>query len=135
MSLARTIVLIFGAVYVLIGVLGFIPGIAQEGTATGQPSTTALLLGIFPINLLHNVVHLVLGAALLYGATSTAAAIAMARGVGVVLLLVGVLGIFVPDTFGLMPIGGADIFLHLGTALVLLVVGFALPADDRARAT
>ena len=134
MSMHRLIVLVFGVVYVLIGILGFIPGVTTEGGEfANQPSATGAILGIFPINLLHNVVHLVLGLALLYGATSTANAINMARGVGVVLLLVGVLGFFVPDTFNLMPIGGPDIFLHLGTALVLLIVGFALPADREAR--
>lgn len=130
MSLPRLIVLVFGVVYVLVGILGFIPGVAPEGEVASAPSATNLLLGIFPINLLHNVVHLVIGAALLYGSTSTANAVNVARGVGIVYLLVGLLGFFVPDTFGLMPIGGADIGLHLASAAVLLIVGFVLPATD-----
>jgi hypothetical protein len=53
--------------------------------------------------------------------------------VGVVYLLVGAVGFFSPDTFGLMPIGGADIFLHLASAAVLLYIGFMAPeADARA---
>ena len=133
MSIHRLIVLVFGVVYVLVGILGFIPGITTEGgDFPNQASATGAILGIFPINLLHNVVHLVIGLALLYGSTSTANAINIARGVGIVLLLVGLLGFISPDTFGLMPIGGNDIWLHLATAAVLLIVGFALPADREA---
>jgi hypothetical protein len=125
MSIARTVCLVLGAVYILVGILGFIPGVAEEVAGVDEmESATALLLGIFPINLLHNIVHLVIGAVLLWGATATDAAVLAARGVGVVYLLVGLLGFVAPDTFGLMPIGGNDIWLHLATALVLLVVGF-----------
>ncbi|HEX2142554.1 MAG TPA: DUF4383 domain-containing protein [Candidatus Limnocylindria bacterium] len=125
MSIARTVVLVLGAVYVLVGILGFIPAVAEEVAGVDEmDSATALLLGIFPINVLHNFVHLAIGAVLLWGATSTGAAIMAARGVGIVYLLVGLLGFVAPDTFGLMPIGGNDIWLHLATALILLVIGF-----------
>ena len=99
-----------------------------------MPSAAGNLLGIFPINALHNIVHLVIGAALLYGSTRTATAKMVARVVAVVYLVVGVLGLVAPDTFGLMPIGGADILLHLGTAAILLYIGFMADADDGRRA-
>ncbi len=134
MGLARTVALVLGAVYVVVGILGFIPGITREtNTVQDMESATGLLLGIFPINLLHNVVHLVIGAALLYGSTARDNAIMVSRVVGVVYLLVGLLGFVAPDTFGLMPIGGADIFLHLLTAAVLLYIGFAAPEEGRTR--
>ena len=135
MSLPRLIVLVFGIVYVLVGIIGFIPGISPETQAANMPSATGAVLGIFPINLLHNVVHLLIGAALLYGSNSTANAVNVARGVGIVYLVVGLLGFIAPDTFGLMPIGGADIGLHLASAAVLLIVGFVLPATDDAART
>lgn len=124
MGVARTVVLVLGAIYVVVGIVGFIPGLVTGGPPSGMESADGTLLGIFPVNALHNVVHLAIGAALLYGATSTAAAIAVARAVGVVYILVGLLGFVSADTFGLMPIGGSDILLHLGTGLVLLAVGF-----------
>jgi hypothetical protein len=127
LNLPRLVVLILGAVYVLVGILGFVDGLVTGEAPADMPSADGLLLGIFPINALHNIVHLVIGAALLYGATSTAAAIMVARVVGVTYLVVGVLGFVAPDTFGLMPIGGPDIALHLGTAAVLLAVGFLAP--------
>lgn len=127
MNLPRTVVLVFGAVYVLVGALGFVEAFVTGDAPAGMPSADGQLLGIFPINAIHNIVHLVIGAGLLYGATSTVAAIWAARVVGVVYLVVGVLGFVDPDAFGLMPIGGADIWLHLGTAVVLLAIGFLTP--------
>lgn len=124
MNLARSVALVFGAVYVVVGLAGFLPPLVTGDAPADMPSATGNLLGIFPINALHNIVHLVIGAALLYGSTGTSAARMVARVVGIVYLAVGLLGIVVPDTFGLMPIGGTDILLHLGSAAVLLYIGF-----------
>ncbi|HVM24386.1 MAG TPA: DUF4383 domain-containing protein [Candidatus Limnocylindrales bacterium] len=133
MSLVRIVVLVFGAVYVLVGLMGFLGDPFVTGSDHGNmPSAEGDLLGIFPINALHNVVHLVIGAALLYGATAHDRAVLVARIVGGVYLVVGLLGFVAPDTFGLMPIGGPDIALHLATAAILLGVTFIdRPADAR----
>lgn len=133
MSLARIVVLAFGAVYVLVGILGFLGDpIVTGGAHDDMPSAAGDLLGIFPINAIHNVVHLLIGAALLYGATAHDRAVLVARVVAVTYGLVGLLGFVAPDTFGLMPIGGADIALHLGSAAILLGVTFVdEPADAR----
>src|SRR3712207_3232429 len=125
MTLARTVTLVLGVVYVLVGILGFVPGIVTGDAPPTMPSAEGNLLGIFPVNAIHNVVHLLIGAALLYGATATPAAIMVSRVVGVTYIVVGLLGLVAPDTFGLMPIGGADILLHLATGAVLLYIGFA----------
>ena len=53
----------FGLVYVLIGILGFVPGITVATAIPGQ----GLLLGIFAVNLIHNIAHLLLGAILIAG--------------------------------------------------------------------
>ncbi|HEX2221099.1 MAG TPA: DUF4383 domain-containing protein [Candidatus Limnocylindria bacterium] len=124
MGVARTVVLVLGAIYVVVGIVGFIPGLVTGGPPAGMESAQGNLLGIFPVNALHNIVHLAIGAALLYGATNTSAAISVARIIGVVYVVVGLLGFVAPDTFGLMPIGGADIFLHLATGAILLAIGF-----------
>lgn len=125
MSIVRIVTLVFGAVYVLVGVLGFLGDpIVTGGAHDDMPSADGDLLGIFPINALHNVVHLVIGAALLYGSTAHARAVMVARIVGGVYLVVGLLGFVDPDTFGLMPIGGADIGLHLVSAAILIGVTF-----------
>lgn len=123
MGLARTVAAVFGAVYVLVGVLGFILLPGGEGD----------LLGLFPVNALFNIVHVLLGAILLYGSMSFAAAVQTTRGVGAVLIILGILGFIVPDGFGLVPLGGNDIWLHLATGAILLAVGFM--ATDDATAT
>jgi hypothetical protein len=112
MGLNRTVAAVFGVVYLLVGIYGFI------ATPEGD------LLGLFPVNQIHHIVHMVIGVVLLYGATSTPNAIMTNRAMGVVLAVVGVLGLISSDGFGIMPIGGSDIWLHLGTAAVLLIAGF-----------
>lgn len=127
MGIARIVALGLGAIYVIVGIAGFVPALAPAGMHEGMDSATGALLGIFPINAVHNVVHLAIGAALLYGATATPAALLVSKVVGATYILVGVLGIPFPNGFGLLPLGGADIVLHLGTGAVLLYIGFAAP--------
>jgi hypothetical protein len=114
MGLARTAAAIFGVVYVLVGVVGFF--------------MTSPLFGLFPVSLLHNVAHVVLGAILLWGAMSTPAAITATRVVGAVLLVLGVLG-FVNPLGDTLPLGGNDIWLHLASGVILLGVGFMTAAE------
>jgi hypothetical protein len=130
MSLARAVAAILGIIYVLVGVVGFLPDpLVQASTAA---SATGALLGVFPINLLHNVVHLVIAASLLYASMATATAIMVSRVIGGVYVVVGLLGLVSPNGFGLLPLGGADIFLHLGTGAVLMAVGFMNGGTTRA---
>jgi hypothetical protein len=136
MGMARTVAVVFGAIYVLVGILGFIPPLATGSAPAGMESASGNLLGIFPINAVHNVVHLVIGGALLYGATATATAILVMKIVGGTYILVGLLGVVAPNGFGLLPLGGADILLHLATGAILLGVAFMSPGDvDDVRAT
>ena len=119
MGLARTVAAVFGAVYLLVGILGFVLVSGGEGD----------LFGLFPVNALHNIVHILLGAILLYGSMSFAAAIQTTRGVGAVLVILGILGFIATDGFGLVPLGGNDIWLHLASGAILLATGF-MATDD-----
>lgn len=109
MGLARTVAAVFGAIYLLVGIIGFV--------------LESPLFGLFPVNALHNIVHILLGAILLYGSMSLPAAIQTTRGVGIVLILLGILGFITPNGFGLVPLGGNDIWLHLATGAILLATG------------
>jgi hypothetical protein len=120
MGMARTVAVVFGAIYVLAGLAGFV--IAQDDK----------IFGLFEVNTLHNIVHILLGAILLYGATTTSLAITTTRGVGAVLVLLGILGIPFPDGFDLVPLGGNDIWLHLVTGAILLATGFMGSAETSA---
>ncbi len=106
--MAKTIAMVFGVIYTLVGLAGFIPAL---GGSTSMASNT--LLGIAQINVLHNIVHLVIGiAGLVMGRTADGAS-SFCKIFGVILLLVGILGFVSPNFFGLMPIGGGDIWIHL----------------------
>ena len=106
MGMARTVSAVLGAVYVLLGVAGFV----VDGP----------LLGLFDVNELSSLVHVVIGGFLLYGATSTGTAILVSRRAGIGLIVLGLIGFVAADGLGIMPLGGNDIWLHLSTGAVLL---------------
>lgn len=133
-GLARTVAAVLGVVYLLIGVLGFIPALAPGGAPAGMESASGSLLGIFPINAVHNIVHLAIGAALLYGATGRDAAVMVLKVIGGAYVLFGVLGIVSANGFGLLPLGGNDILLHFGTGGILLAVAFMDKGEERREA-
>ncbi|HEY8739287.1 MAG TPA: DUF4383 domain-containing protein [Candidatus Dormibacteraeota bacterium] len=116
MPLTRLAAGVFGAVYLLVGIVGFV--------VTGLSGNRTLI--IFPISPLHNVVHLAIGAAgLAASATGPALSRTFCQVVGAVLALVAILGIIIGNSLSILPIGGFDIGLHVATALVLLYLGFA----------
>ena len=126
----RLVATIFGAVYLLVGVLGlFVAGGNFAGAEGG------LLLGIFQVNHLHNIAHLAIGAALLFaGLRSTPAAKGVNLTVGAVYLLLGVVGFFLVGTaFNILALNTADHILHLASAIVLLGTGLALDRSTRAQ--
>ncbi len=118
----RLVAVIFGAVYILVGLLGFLVtgGVAFAATEGG------LLLGIFEVNPFHNVAHLVIGVALLAGGLAgVRAAKTVNIVIGVAYLLLGIIGFFLVNTSAnFLALNTADHFLHLVSALVLLGVGF-----------
>jgi hypothetical protein len=128
----RLLGVVFGAVYVLVGLLGFTvtAGVGFIDTSGG------LLLGLFEVNILHNVAHLLIGAALLIaGLSSVPAARSLNTTVGAVYLVLGIIGLFiVGSTFNILAINAADNVLHFASAAVLLAVGLGADKTARARA-
>ncbi|MGG7465121.1 DUF4383 domain-containing protein [Plantibacter sp. YIM 135347] len=126
----RLLATIFGAVYALVGLLGF----AVTGGVQFIATQGGLLLGIFEVNPLHNIAHVLIGAALLIaGVSNVQAAKTVNTVVGAVYLLLGVVGFFiVGSALNILALNTADHFLHLASAVVLLGVGLA--ADKQARA-
>lgn len=139
MSIVRAFALGFGGLYVAIGLLGFVPGVTQPPPA-GAPDLAVsagygYLLGLFPINVLHNLVHLGIGAWGLASACSLTAGRLYARALAVLYGLLAVLGL-VPGlntTFGLIPIFGHDVWLHALSAAVAAYVGFFARVETGAR--
>jgi hypothetical protein len=83
-----------------------------------------MLFGTFPVNLLHNAVHLIFGIWGLMAAKSFAGSVSYAKITGVLYLVLAALGYFDPTGFGMIPMGGADIGLHLVIGAVLTYFGF-----------
>lgn len=119
MSTAQKITVGFGAFYVLIGVLGFIPGITVATAVPGQ----GLLLGIFAVNLIHNVAHLLLGAILIVGGMS-AANVTITNKAMAVIFAVLVVGSFIAPIVEGVAINPPDTLLHLVSALLTGYLGF-----------
>ena len=127
-SLNRMFGIVLGALFLLLGLVGF--------TATGNVGFVAteggLLLGTFEVNPLLNVVYMLLGAGLLIGGVTSVQAAKMANGtVGGILLLMGIIGFFVVDTeFNYLALNTADHVLNLVAGAALL--GVSLAAERRA---
>jgi hypothetical protein len=122
---------IFGAVYLLIGLLGF----AVTGGVGFIATKGGLLLGLFEVNPLHNVAHLLIGAALVIaGLSSIRASRTVNSVIGAVYLLLGIVGLFILDSpANILAINGWDNVLHFASAIILLGVG--LGADKGRVAT
>jgi len=119
----RLIATIFGAVYLLVGLLGFV-----VTSGVGFAATEGANLIIFEVNPLHNVIHLAIGAALLYaGLQGVAMSKTINTAVGAVYLLVGIVGLFLLSSpLNIIALNGPDNVLHLASAVLLLGVGLSM---------
>jgi hypothetical protein len=122
--------LIFGIIYLVVGIAGFVPPLLQapgpEVPSLAIETLSGRLLGLFPVNLVHTLVHLGIGVWGLAAARSFGAAIAYARGLTVIYGVLAIMGL-IPATntlFGLAPLYGHDVWLHAGTALIAAYFGF-----------
>lgn len=105
----------FGIFFVVIGVLGFVPGVTSNGH----------LLGIFHVDKVHNIVHVLSGIVALLCAGSTGGAKAYFKIFGLVYGLVTILGfINGASVLGIFVINMADNILHLLISVIALVLGF-----------
>lgn len=109
---AATATLALGVFYVLIGVLGFVPGVTNNG----------LLLGIFAVNALHNLAHLIIGLVLVWGARSAMLG-AVNRALTVVFALL-VVASFVAPIVEQLPLNPPDTILHLVSMAITGYFGF-----------
>ncbi|MDO8561444.1 MAG: DUF4383 domain-containing protein [bacterium] len=109
---------IFGVVFVAIGVLGFVPGITSDGS----------LLGIFQVDTMHNIIHLITGVLAFWAASGAGKNARLFFQVfGVVYAIVTVVGFMQGDTvLGIIAVNMADNVLHLVIAVGALYVGFGM---------
>ncbi|WP_459645416.1 DUF4383 domain-containing protein [Kineococcus sp. NUM-3379] len=123
-----TIAKAVGAVFLLVGVLGFIPGITTnyDQMQFAGHTSGAMLLGLFAVSVLHNVVHLLFGVAGLVMSRTVAAARSYLMIGGAVYLVLFLYGLLIshdsPANF--VPLNSADNWLHL--VLGLGMIGLSL---------
>jgi hypothetical protein len=122
--------MVVAATFLLVGVLGFVPGITSDYDSmefAGHESG-AQLLGIFGVSILHNIVHLLFGAAGLALARTWEGARAFLLGGGAIYLLLVVYGLLVDrhDEANFVPLDAADNWLHLVLGLGMVGLGLAL---------
>lgn len=114
-SPAQQFALVAGVIYLLIGILGF-------STVTGADDK---LFDVFGINLLHNIVHLAVGAAFLIGSSTRPRAKKVNFVVGILYGIVALLGFANILIVDLLDLNAADNFLHLASAVLSLYFGTA----------
>jgi hypothetical protein len=121
----QSIAALAGVVFLLAGLLGFVPGITTgygRMSFAGE-SSRAQLLGVFQVSILLNLVHLLIGVAGLVLAKTAAGARTFLVGGGAVYLVLWVVGLV--GALGWLPANGADNWLHFAFGAVLVGLGVA----------
>ena len=123
----RTFALIFGVVFLAVGILGFgvVPSLLEHQSGSGM-SVEGHLLGLFHVNALHNIVHLLFGLWGLAASRSASGAVSYFRVVAVIYALLAVMGLIpqTADGFGKVPLEGHNVYLHAGLAVVAAFFGW-----------
>jgi hypothetical protein len=135
---ARLVAMVVAVVFLLVGILGFIPGATTEydGMTFAGHESTAMLLGVFHVSILHNIVHLLFGIVGLAMARTVSGATSFLIGGGVVYLVLWIYGLVIDhdSAANFVPVNGADNWLHLVLAVGMIGAGVALrraPANRR----
>ena len=134
-----TFALILGIVYLGAGILGLIPVALVPPPIDAPPANFTLLygylLGLFPVNLLHSLVNIVVGAWGISAWSGRSSGIMFARGVAILFGVLAVMGMFplLNTTFGMIPVHGNDVWLHGITAVVAAYFGWREPVARHER--
>jgi len=124
-------------VFLLVGVLGFIPGITSnvgQMTFAGHHSES-LLLGAFQVSILHNIVHLLFGVAGIAMARSISGARNYLIGGGAIYLVLWLYGLIVgqESAANFVPVNTADDWLHFILGVAMIALGVLLTRRHTAR--
>lgn len=130
--------MVVAVVFLVVGIAGFIPGLTTnyDGMTFAGHESTAMLLGVFHVSILHNVVHLLFGIVGLMMARTVAGASAFLIGGGVVYAVLWLYGLLIDhdSAANFVPLNAADNWLHLFLAVAMTGLGVALRRAQR-RAT
>jgi hypothetical protein len=131
-DLLVTVARLFAIVFLVVGILGFIPGITTDapGDFAGEESE-AELLGIFSVSILHNLVHLLFGIVGLALARTWEGARTFLIGGGAVYIVLWIVGLIGGGDW--IPVNSADNWLHFVLGVVMLGAGFLLGRETAGR--
>jgi hypothetical protein len=132
-----------GIFFILLGVIGFIPAfvfVPAGGGAYVPPSVVPGLygadygniFGLFPTNIVHNLVHLIVGFAGIIAYPDARGSRVYCRVFAYAYTVLAILGLipFARTLFGLMPIYGNNVWFNALTAIVAAYFGFIKPARE-----
>jgi hypothetical protein len=126
----RNIVRMLGIMFLAVGILGFVPLFVRPATI-GTPELVSTpgfgyLFGLFPVNLWHNLIHIGFGVWGITASQTLLGAQRYARNIAVIYGVLAVMGLIpgLNTTFGLVPIFGHDVWLHVLIAATAAYVGF-----------
>ncbi len=126
---------LFGVVFLLVGILGFIPGITTnyDQLQFAGSGSEAQLLGLFQVSILHNVVHLLYGVAGLAMARTHEAAFNYMLWGGLIYLILFIYGLVIPhdSVANFVPLDTADNWLHLALTVAMVGLALGLKGSDR----
>ncbi len=119
-----------GAVFLLVGILGFIPGITTnyDSLSGAGHHSEAKLLGLFQVSYLHNAVHLLFGIAGLVMGRTISAARGYLVGGGIIYLVLWIYGLIIDfdSNANFIPLNDADNWLHLVLGVGMVALGLLL---------
>jgi len=123
--------MVVGIVFLLVGILGFIPGITTnlyDGLDFAGHEGDAELLGIFQVSVLHNIVHLLFGIAGIALAKTFDGARMYLIGGGIIYLVLWIYGLIIDlgSDANFVPVNTADNWLHFLLGAGMVVLGLAL---------
>lgn len=124
-----------GIVFLLVGILGFIPGITSNYNTmmfAGHQSE-AMLLGIFQVSILHNIVHLLFGIAGVAMSRTQSGARSYLLGGGIIYAILWLYGLVIgqESSANFVPVNTADDWLHFLLAVGMIGLALALGRRDR----
>lgn len=127
-----------GVLFLLVGVLGFIPGITTDfdSMTFADHHSEAELLGIFQVSVLHNIVHVLFGVGGLWAATQARLVPMFLLGSAAIYAVLTIYGILVDhdSSANFVPVNSADNWLHLVLTVALAGLGLYVKKrldDDR----
>jgi hypothetical protein len=139
-DLLRTAAAVVGATFVLVGILGFVPGITSSYSdlSFAGHESNAKLLGVFQVSILHNLVHVLFGVAGLALSRTRDGARTFLIGGGAIYLVLWLYGLVIgqESSANFVPVNTADDWLHFVLGLGMIGLGYALsrrPAGVAAR--